>query len=125
MEERRKFVRLDINVVVKWEKISGDLNNIVCNNKDITKNMSSGGICLITHEKLEVGDKLHLKIELPTKKIITAKGRVVWINEFEIVGGERERRYDIGIEFIDIRDEDKEEIGKFVFTFLHARSKGQ
>jgi c-di-GMP-binding flagellar brake protein YcgR len=123
MEERRRFVRLDMNVVVKWEKITEDSNQIV-GDTDITKNISVGGICLIAYERLEVGDKLRLEIELPTKKTVSAKGRVVWINEFEVIGRGLEKRYDVGVEFIDIRDEDREEINKFVFTFLHVKSKG-
>jgi len=114
VEERRKFVRLDLNTVVEWEKVNRD--EPVGEFK--SKNISGGGICLIMDEIINIGDTLNLKINLPTLKIIHSKGKVVWVEGFEIVGGRREKKYEAGIEFIDINDKDREEIKKFVFSHL-------
>ena len=118
MEERRKFVRLNIDVEVKWEKISGaPLDNI-----NVTKNISGGGICLIVYEELRVGEELSLEIKLPTKELIAAKGKVLWISEFQIISEECKKRYDTGIEFLDICNEDREKIEKFVFALHHIKT---
>ncbi|MFH1692286.1 MAG: PilZ domain-containing protein [Candidatus Omnitrophota bacterium] len=84
-EERRKYPRLSINIKVNW-----DIDE-VCDlsqscRSDITKNISEGGICLIVYDKVDIGHTLRLKIELPTKKVVESKGKVVWVKEFEIIG---------------------------------------
>ncbi len=117
MEEKRKFIRLDVNVGVKWKKIKE-----ASLTADIAKNISEGGICLIANEKVAIGDLLDLEIELPTGKKITSKGKVAWVNEFEIIIGKMQmKRYDVGAEFLGISDEDREEIEKFIFTFLDIK----
>jgi c-di-GMP-binding flagellar brake protein YcgR len=111
MEEKRQFVRLSKTVGVKWsEAQAGQGEEQV---QDMTMDISEGGICLIEYETLPVGKELNLEMELPTGKTIFSKGRVAWIREFEIIGGRREKGYEVGIQFIDISSEDKEEINRF------------
>ena len=112
-EYRRKFLRLNADVEVSWKKanrpatgLSGTVNN--------TRNISAGGICLCVYEEIQESETLELQIKLPTGKIIETKGLAVWINEYEIIGEDRSS-YDVGIEFLDISDTDREEINKFVF----------
>lgn len=117
MEERRKFVRLNANVDVKWAKITPDKES-ASGDLSTTKNISGGGICLTMYGKnVDVGDLLDMEIDLPTKKTIRVKGRVAWVGEFEIVGGRHEKSYDVGIEFLEINEEDRIEISQFVFSF--------
>jgi c-di-GMP-binding flagellar brake protein YcgR len=115
-DERRKFVRLDLNTMVEWEK----LDSAEPSGEFVSKNISSGGICLIVNDTINIGDKLKLKISLPTLKKINSNGKVVWVEDFEIVGERREKRYEAGIEFFGISDEDREEINKFVFRLLRS-----
>lgn len=119
MEERRKFVRLDLNTGVNWRK-DDEASDRTIYGKSTTKNISGGGVCLIMDQAVKIGDKLHLEIELPTKKIIYSEGVVIWVEKFEIIGGRYEKRYDAGVEFSEITDEDREEIKKFVFRILHT-----
>jgi c-di-GMP-binding flagellar brake protein YcgR len=115
MKERREFVRLDMNVKVDWKQIY-EASDITIEASDKTKNISAGGICLVVYEKLKKGDKLNIDMELPSRKIINARGKIVWINEYEIFGRELEKVYDMGVEFTQIRNEEREEINKFVFA---------
>ncbi len=80
-----------------------------------TKNVSAGGICLILYEDVEVGERLSLDIELPSRKAIHAVGRVVWTSPVERGAGGRNHR-DVGIEFLEIAKEDRQEIQRFVWT---------
>ena len=116
MEEKRRFFRLNFNTNVKWSKIPSTLGSDI-QKEDVTRNISEGGICLIVYEKVQVADMLNLEIELPGPKIIYAIGRIAWLKEFEIISTHKNNeRYDIGVEFIDIRSEDREDIKRFVFT---------
>ena len=118
MKERRQFVRLDINVVINWNK--GDAIPDQTASVDLTKNISVGGICLIAYEKVAVGDVLDLTIDLPTRNTVSAKGKVMWVNEFELVGSESTQRYDVGVQFIQVREQDMQEISKFIFKFINV-----
>lgn len=122
MEEKREFARLDLNVKVDWKKIS-ETYEPKQEYSDKTKNISAGGLCLVVYEKLNVGEKLQIEMELPSKKVINAEGKVVWISEYEILGREEEKIYDIGVEFMKISKEEREEINKFVFASLGTKKE--
>lgn len=123
MEEKRKFVRLNINVAVKCTKV-GDERKDILPRENASKDISGGGISIISYEELKEGDILEINIELPTKKVIDTRGRVVRTNEIEIYGERQEKRYEAGIEFLGINEEDREEILKFVFQRMkHTEQK--
>ena len=67
--------------------------------------------------EVNVGDVLRLNLELPTNRLISASGRVIWIGEVEIVGDSKKKRYDVGIELVDISEDDRNEIKKFIFAY--------
>jgi len=114
-EERRKFVRLNTWVDITYKKKTSDrkLEDSLLRG---AKNISQGGICLIAYEPLKVGDILELQIYLPDQPIpIEVVGKVVWVQEFFI--GDY-KRYDVGVEFIEISEEKRNLIGKYVFSIL-------
>jgi len=117
MGEKRKYLRLDLNVRVNWKKID-DTADVVGEFPDTTRNISAGGFCLNMNEQLQIGDRLQIRMELPSKKFISAQGRVVWIREFEIDRRTDKKTYDTGIEFTEIGNEDREEINTFVLSYL-------
>ena len=121
MEEKRRFVRLNTNVEVKLTKI-GKISKEDLDKVAASRNISENGICIIMQGKvINAGDKLNLEIELPTQKIIKVEGIVMWVNEFEIFGGEHEKRFDAGIEFLKINDNDQEAIKDFVFKSFRQK----
>lgn len=125
MQERRKFVRLNTSVDVKWAKITQESKGVL-SDLSVSKNISGGGICLTVYGRsVDIGDLVYMEIDLPAKEIIKVKGRVAWIGEFEIVGGRYEKRYDLGIEFLEIKEKDRGEIDQFVFSIASKKSGGQ
>ncbi|MFH0877006.1 MAG: PilZ domain-containing protein [Candidatus Omnitrophota bacterium] len=117
IDERRKFVRLGVNVKVNWQKPAPPPP--ILDQENLTKNISEGGICLTANEKLNTGELLLLDIELPNRRFIRAKGRVAWVHEFDIRA--KGKRYDVGIEFLEIQPQDREEIKKFMFDLFPRR----
>lgn len=116
MEERRKFVRLNFNVDISWEK-SPDKNQNLEVKDAKSKNISAGGICLIVYDEVKVGDCLNLKFTLPSELIIEAKGLIVWTNEFGIEDGGK-KCCDAGIQFLNISEDDMAKINKYVFRIV-------
>jgi Tfp pilus assembly protein PilZ len=78
------------------------------------KNISAAGICIVVDEDLEIGAILSLRVYLPDNDApIYTKGRVIWKSEFKIGYGSKPS-YDIGVEFLEIDDEDKDKIFQYV-----------
>jgi c-di-GMP-binding flagellar brake protein YcgR len=108
-KERRRFARLNVLVDVVYKKHAG----LDGNKLSLAKNISKGGICLIVYEELKESDTLELIMRLPEDNgTVSALGRVVWVKEF-IIGDNK--RFDAGIEFIGIEEEDINKINKYVF----------
>lgn len=111
-QEKRKFVRLNVSVEVFYAVVLGASTEA---QKTLTKNVSAGGICLIVHEQLKIGDLLNLSIYLPDDKpFIVAQGQVVWVKEFKLAG--ERSRYDTGVEFTEINEADRKRVDKYVFS---------
>jgi c-di-GMP-binding flagellar brake protein YcgR len=117
MSEKRKFARLSIKVPIRWKIVTPD-SETVDPKLDITRDISRGGICFKARNDIKAGTVLHLEIKLPNQKIINAQGRVVWSKDLSIERLQKEVEFDIGVEFLEIRDTDREEINKFVFEYL-------
>jgi len=122
MKDKREFARLDLNVKVDWKRTSAT-SEPGQEFSDETKNISAGGLCLVVYEKLDVGEILQIEMELPSKEIINAEGKIVWISEYEIEGEEEEKIYDIGVQFVKISEQEKEEISKFVFASFDTKKE--
>ena len=111
-EERRKFVRLNFLADVVYHKHP----SVEKETLSLTRNISGGGICLIVYEELKKAQLLDLEIYVSEDKIpIKALGKVVWTNEFVIGDASKGVRYDVGIEFIDIKKEDLARVNQYVF----------
>jgi len=110
--ERRKFVRLNFLVDVVYHKHVPERKEKL----SLTRNIGGGGICLIAYEKLEKSQVLDLNIYLAESKTpIKALGRVSWVNEFIVGDPTKGIRYDVGIEFVEIKEEDLAQVNKYVF----------
>ena len=112
-EDKRRFVRLNVFVDVVYNRIPPAEKEKL----SLTKNIGKGGICLIVYEELKVSEMLDLKMFFPEEDtLIHAIGKVVWTKEFLIGGMSQGKRYDVGIEFIKIKEEEADKLNKYVFT---------
>jgi len=75
MAERRKFIRLDSSLPIKYRR----LDEKASFDKALTKNISGSGICIELKEVLAPGTRIQLEINLPNEsKPIFFIGEVVW-----------------------------------------------
>jgi len=112
-KERRQFVRLNVLTDISYTKrMPSEVTKL-----SLSRNISSGGICLIVYEPLQKSDVLDLKIYLPEgSEPINAVGKVVWTKEFVMGDSPKNKRYDAGIEFVEVEKKDLERIQKYVFS---------
>lgn len=113
MEERRKFVRLDTKVNVKYRVLEEGQAQ-----ESFSKDLSGGGIRQHLNEKLAVATPLALEIRIPDEpRPVLAEGRVVWCKE---VGGEGVTNcFDAGIAFTKIDPMDQGKILKYVYSQIY------
>ncbi|MBN1696809.1 MAG: PilZ domain-containing protein [Spirochaetales bacterium] len=104
MDERRSYKRYCLIVSVKYS-----YNASRTKGSAKTKNISNGGICLTSHQKLLLNHLVDLEFSMPRKKI-KVLGKVVWSEE------SLPHLYENGIEFVDIEESDKKEISNYINT---------
>lgn len=112
MENKRKFPRIHESVNIKWKKKDkSSCKAPECS--DITSDVSEGGACLVVYEKMNVGDPLSLELQLPSGRRVNTEAKVAWIRDFEIMGPKGQNGYEVGVQFINISENDKEELKQF------------
>jgi c-di-GMP-binding flagellar brake protein YcgR len=115
LQERRRFVRLNALVDVAYSKKA--VPALEKEKLSVAKNISKGGICLIVYEPIKAEDVLDLKVYLPDRTTpIDVVGKVVWTKEFILGDIPGNKRYDVGIEFLNVNQKELSEINKYVFT---------
>src|SRR3989338_2911418 len=113
VEERRKFLRLNINVDIRFSLVK---DTVQIERKSKSVNISAGGICIMTGEPLKAGDLLKLEIILPENPpLVQAIGKVAWVKSFSYLD-ENVQRYDVGVEFVEIDEHERQRVNKYVFS---------
>lgn len=117
MEERRKFVRIDWPVVVKYKTIEEPRTN----DQIVGKNISEGGVCFVAYERLGKGTRLDIQIEVPFDSMpIFARAEVMWSKK---IGGEHEKMFEVGIMFYAINTEDQKRLRMYIENEIKDRRK--
>ena len=111
--QRRGFFRFDCIFDIKYRLFEKkDTNNADKGEykKAITKDISGGGLCILTNEEPEYGWYLDGIIEIGSN--IRFIGKVVRVINVHDKGN---FHYEAGIEFIDISDPEREKVISFIF----------
>lgn len=115
MREKRRFIRFAIALKVayivqrdpKTEKLG------------TTKDVSAQGMQLLTSDKLELGDKVDLKIFVPEAlNPAHMKGIVVWSRELD---SQKSHSYNAGIDFGKIEEDNKNTFLKFLCDLMYSK----
>ncbi|MDD5174322.1 MAG: PilZ domain-containing protein [Candidatus Omnitrophica bacterium] len=115
--ERRKYIRLKTPVSVTYTAPdTGVIHSL------ITKDISADGLRLeIKTRDIKEGSVLELKLELPEgNNPVHAKGKVIWMKQISLEDG---APCDIGIEFIEIEEDNKNTFLKFLCDLVYNLPK--
>ena len=117
--ERRKFIRLLTPVNMTYTV--PDTNKIY---STITKNVSADGLRFETHDKdLKASDAIELKLEIVgVSNPVHCKGKVVWKRKMTT---DDAAPYDVGVEFIEIEDDNKNTFLKFLCDLIYSLPEGE
>ncbi len=111
--ERRRFPRLSCGVSLEYMPVE---EGRTIPYASTTKNISTGGICIIAFERLADDQILDISFSLPRAAAeLKARGKVAWVNELRIAN-QTTSVYEVGIEFIKVSEEDQKLLNQFIFN---------
>ena len=117
MQERRKYVRLNIPLEVNYT-LAGKASQQL---KSVTKNVSPNGARFTIEGQLPKGATLDITIKIPTNPTpIPIKAKVVWSKKET----EQEKDiYDVGFEFTQIPEESKSVFFQYLCNLMYDQLK--
>jgi len=84
-----------------------------------TLNISAGGMCVLMADPMREGTTPLLRFTLPDDETpVSCKGRITWCRASKIDPD----LYEVGVAFVDIRDEDRRRVMRFVEAHLSPAS---
>ncbi|MBI5124568.1 MAG: PilZ domain-containing protein [Candidatus Omnitrophica bacterium] len=112
--ERRKYIRLRTPIPVTYT--IQETGNIY---KSVTKDISADGLRIETRAKdLKESCPVELKLEIyGANNPVHAKGKVVWRKKLSLEDG---APYDVGIEFSEIEEDNKNTFLKFLCDLIYS-----
>lgn len=115
---QRKFPRVNYKCLIRVAK-SGQVEVI----DTFTENVGSGGICVVLDKNFGLFEKVALEIFLgEDSSPIVCDGTIVWVVRRHATTKREQDRYDIGIEFQNIKEEDRERITGLVQDILSSQT---
>ncbi|MBF0570211.1 MAG: PilZ domain-containing protein [Candidatus Omnitrophica bacterium] len=109
---RRKFPRAMFPCPVKLVAAGAAADNVFLTH---TENISTGGICIILRKAMEKFTLLDVEIDLMDgQDHIICRGKVVWVVRRKATDPVKPSFYDMGIEYVDIKDEGRKRIQDLV-----------
>ena len=116
MKEERRFIRFGIALKVKYTIQKEPKTEKIGTTKDIC----AEGMQLLTQDKMEIGNKLDLKILIPQAlNPVHMRGVIVWSRE--ISTGEQSS-YGTGIGFDKIEEDNKNTFLKFLCSLMYEKT---
>ncbi|HMB20109.1 MAG TPA: PilZ domain-containing protein [Spirochaetota bacterium] len=105
MGDKRKFAR-------EKKELKSELHSEDGMIFSTARDISEGGLFISTPVPGKEGQEIDMRLYTPGKEPKNLKGKVRWIREDE----DTENRAGMGIEFVDLSDDDKKEISKILHT---------
>lgn len=114
--ERRQYLRVQAPLSIRI------INSVNALCQTETKNISPLGLrCECVDALANIGDTVELRIKIPDAlSPVHAKAKVVWKNKASIEGSSKA---DIGCEFTDIEEDNKNTFLKYFCDLLYERGK--
>ncbi|XER13529.1 Flagellar brake protein YcgR [Sporomusa aerivorans] len=119
--QQRSFVRIDLALPVQIRETADDQTGDQAVIDAVTKDISGGGVQIVTTRQWEIGDKLLVTVNYPEIGVLTLNSEVVRVQQ-----PQPDRvLFWVGVKFLDINEKDRGNIIKLIFKKqLELRRKG-
>lgn len=109
---KRQFPRINYPCLIVIRNGDEDKNDIVLAHTD---NIGVGGVCVALKQSVKIFSVLEIELDLlDLGDHIRCKGKVAWNIEKESGDKKNPKIFDVGIEFIDIADEDQSRLQEVI-----------
>lgn len=115
--ERRKFPRVKDNIFSLYHLSSCPAEEF----RAISNDISAGGLMFETERNISKGSKVYMEIDQPIDCdktmifCIPVLTKVIWLKKIDKDNFETgENKYKVGIEFLEIKEEDRNRIAKYI-----------
>lgn len=107
VKERRRFPRINARLPLQYKDIQRPIETY---SGTLTRDIGEGGIRFIANEFLSIFTRLLVEASIPSfSRPIKAISKVAWIRK--IPSG---NQYDVGVQFMDMTEEDKKHLTSFI-----------
>ncbi|MBN1405996.1 MAG: PilZ domain-containing protein [Candidatus Omnitrophica bacterium] len=107
VKEKRRSTRINTRVPLQFKDIQRPLETY---SGTLTKDISEGGTRFTSSEFLSIFTRLLLEVSVPSfSRPIKAISKVAWIQKQP-----RGNQYDVGLQFLDMTEEDRKQLGSFI-----------
>lgn len=115
---KRKFPRVSYKCLIRVSQ-QGVEESI----ETFTENIGSGGICVVLEKRLGLFEKVEMQIFIEEgAHPIECRGAVVWVVKSTRSGKSGADTYDTGIEFQEIKSDDRKRISTLVEDILESEA---
>lgn len=111
--ERRKFIRIDLDLPVKVIK-----NNVV--EKCMMRNISGSGVSVMVKKTYQTGEKVNVVISPHGEEELVLEGVIVWQKECVLTSSYRDHHF-TGITFTKLDKKDQDYINRLVLKTKASR----
>lgn len=107
VKERRQHTRINARVPLQFKDIQRPIETY---SGTLTKDISEGGARFISSDFLSLFTRLLVEVSLPSfSRPVKAISKVAWIQKQP-----RGSQYNIGLQFLDMTEEDKKHLAAFI-----------
>ena len=112
--ERRQFPRARYPCLITLRKETSPPISILTH----TENISVGGVRVIIGRRIKVATEVDLELDLKDAlSNVASRGTVSWVKEIPPAEKGKLPRYDTGIQFATLKQEDRQRIATIVYRF--------
>jgi len=107
VKERRSFPRVNARLPLQFKDIQRPIETY---SGTLTRDVSEGGARILSSEFLSIFTRLLVEVSVPQfSRPIKAISKVAWIQKIA-----RSNQYSVGIQFMDMTEEDKRHLSSFI-----------
>lgn len=126
--QRREHVRLDISLNIRYQKVEMDEDNnpvpVERPQKAVTRDLSGGGLQLVSRERLEVNDLILVYLDLKDWKGRDRHLQVLAVvKRVEMLNQRGQQCWAAGVAFKEINPRDQDVIVSFIFRKMLERRR--
>jgi c-di-GMP-binding flagellar brake protein YcgR len=115
--ERRDHERINFVFNARYQVVEEASDLSLSQHEGLTDNLSFTGLKLIVYERLKIGEKVEMEIEIPLRETLKCKGIVIWVKDLapeERGREEREKRsFVVGLQFTELSPVIAERLSSF------------